>query len=700
MQRLKLMALPINTASRVPAMQHITKEPSKYGNYQCDIYHYCYTAQVDTSTNEEILILDIYTPKPDSKHIMRMFMDGKKWFSTDGKTGKVSEASLYYNPYKLGFDYWADNYRYKPCSQNDDVVVNRFYKKHKRTSSDISKSGIDLIAKWQQEILNDRLKSKYEKIKESTSREMLEIRELPKAFYDWIVNSVMKDARYLFYDSNGKKQTTAFCSHCGRTVEIDRPHQDDKVKCPNCHSICTCKAKKQFERTKGFNKEKSVAYVQSIKGGKFCTRYFTVLWEFSSRDFYDFSPKKYIFEKMRRFQCIVPAGLCDENIFEKDSNYQGGEWRKVYYADSRFETAHIFPNTLNKILKSTQGFNKYHFDYNLVARKCGRLSLKGLWKTSNEVEFLMNLVMNGLTSLAQSIINLDVTHYNRLSIEEFDTSKGSLRKGCGISKDELPFWQKLNLGIDDYIRVRTIFKTRCVNDVDTVLKLLKIAHRSNLLTATGIYKEVCKYSTPLQFLKYYEKQNISVRPKSAKWYDRNSEADWLSDYKDYLDYARMLEYNLNDKSILFPSNFKAKHDEIYKIVTDKKFSQGELPQIAKQYDKYSELYSFEDEDFIIRPPLRHKEINWEGELLHHCVATYAKKIALGNTIILFIRKRTDPDTPYFTLNLDPETLKIIQCRGLRNCAYPNEVKKFMNKWYKEKVEPLKGETKCQNKKTA
>ena len=50
-------------------------------------------------------------------------------------------------------------------------------------------------------------------------------------------------------------------------------------------------------------------------------------------------------------------------------------------------------------------------------------------------------------------------------------------------------------------------------------------------------------------------------------------------------------------------------------------------------------------------------------------------------MILFVRKTASPDEPYFTLELSPKG-EIIQCLGDRNCAYPEEVKEFLERWQK------------------
>lgn len=83
---------------------------------------------------------------------------------------------------------------------------------------------------------------------------------------------------------------------------------------------------------------------------------------------------------------------------------------------------------------------------------------------------------------------------------------------------------------------------------------------------------------------------------------------------------------------------------------------------------------------LIRPAASPKELRQESKVLGHCVRTYAGRVQAGGTSILFIRKTEDPDTPYFTLELNAQG-RIVQCRGNHNCAYPDDVAAFINEWY-------------------
>ena len=60
----------------------------------------------------------------------------------------------------------------------------------------------------------------------------------------------------------------------------------------------------------------------------------------------------------------------------------------------------------------------------------------------------------------------------------------------------------------------------------------------------------------------------------------------------------------------------------------------------------------EKEGYIIRPPKSEKELVDEGNLLHHCVASYRDKIIDEHAIVLFCRKVDEPSTPLYTIELD------------------------------------------------
>jgi hypothetical protein len=162
------------------------------------------------------------------------------------------------------------------------------------------------------------------------------------------------------------------------------------------------------------------------------------------------------------------------------------------------------------------------------------------------------------------------------------------------------------------------------------------------------------------------------------------------EYRDYLDQCQKLEYDLHDTSISMPHDFHAIHERLSDIIRYKK---NDLinRELAQHYDD-RKAFECEYGELFLRQPGSIDEIIAEGKALHHCVGGYAERHAKGTTNIFFIRKESDPDTPYYTIEVSND-YRIIQCRGYKNDAgreKPDEIKAF-EKEYTKYLEELKHE---------
>ncbi len=83
---------------------------------------------------------------------------------------------------------------------------------------------------------------------------------------------------------------------------------------------------------------------------------------------------------------------------------------------------------------------------------------------------------------------------------------------------------------------------------------------------------------------------------------------------------------------------------------------------------------------FIRPVDSVQELTKEGEMQRNCVAGYAKSHAEGQTIIMVLRKQEAPSASWHTVELNPETLAVRQCRGYRNSNAAPEASEFIRKW--------------------
>lgn len=77
-------------------------------------------------------------------------------------------------------------------------------------------------------------------------------------------------------------------------------------------------------------------------------------------------------------------------------------------------------------------------------------------------------------------------------------------------------------------------------------------------------------------------------------------------------------------------------------------------------------------------PTSPEELATEGSALHHCVSNYADCVAKQECIIVFVRRCSEPQKPYYTAEIRDG--RIVQLRGLKNCQPTPEVQAFANKW--------------------
>lgn len=149
-------------------------------------------------------------------------------------------------------------------------------------------------------------------------------------------------------------------------------------------------------------------------------------------------------------------------------------------------------------------------------------------------------------------------------------------------------------------------------------------------------------------------------------------------YRDYLRDAIQLGLDLDDAAVLFPRDLDAAHQRTIAQVKHK--VSEEQKKAFLETIKERERLEWEQGDLIIRLPKNAEELTAEGAALHHCVGGYVQQMTEGRTTILFIRERSRPDKPFFTLEWKNGT--VIQCRTEHNKPHTGNVRvaAFVNDW--------------------
>lgn len=137
-------------------------------------------------------------------------------------------------------------------------------------------------------------------------------------------------------------------------------------------------------------------------------------------------------------------------------------------------------------------------------------------------------------------------------------------------------------------------------------------------------------------------------------------------------YRNMIELT----SVFGIENIKNKHDELSKVAKFIEESPEKFEAIRKKYKNFE----FEDDDFTLRLPISSQEMIEEGSRMNHCVGTYIKRFTRNQTIILFLRKKSNSDKSYVTIELTPrKELRQVKCK---NNLYLSSSKTlaFLEKW--------------------
>lgn len=130
-----------------------------------------------------------------------------------------------------------------------------------------------------------------------------------------------------------------------------------------------------------------------------------------------------------------------------------------------------------------------------------------------------------------------------------------------------------------------------------------------------------------------------------------------------------LEYNC-------PSDITRIHDSLVELIAAQDAEQARINAL-KQEERNRELekkmakldekrrgLEYEDDTYMIRIPKKLSELTVEGTVQRICIGSYVNTHAQGNANIYFLRKKSNPDTPFFAI--EERGGRIIQIHGYGN----------------------------------
>lgn len=485
-------------------------------------------------------------------------------------------------------------------------------------------------------------------VEEEVKEYLKKLPPAPAGVERWIRKELVEHA-YILYS---RKANEAVCTRCGRKYTMKRfPEARHNIlcSCPGCGTKAKYKAA-HYGRKKLTEQFRILLFTHRGK-----TVYGT-LFEVDA-DFKSFGKPQihrwlsalYVFtEKEQKYFKHHPGGFWNGEYWEQPKDirlpkaptgYAWGRW-------SKYERTEIYTENLEAVF--TKSCLKYHWAPDFFQRhKFGPYKYTRYMAQSLKYQAVELLRKAGFEELVME------------RVRGYGT--GSLYMGGKnlTSVLRLPKrWHKkireLNMGDLD---LKTFQRLGEKEKKEVTRGLL------DELRAAELYEEeIEQYVSFFAAARYVEKQRKQI---------------YL--YRDYLRMASELGWDLTRKRILYPDNLQRAHDEVMDLRKEQR-EEIATEKMKKQVEKIvKELPEFRAGELLIRAARSQEELNRESQALTHCVRSYGERIINGACMIFFIRKTADPDTPFYTLELNKKK-ELVQCRGDHNRGMTEEVETFVNLW--------------------
>lgn len=643
-----LMALAFDPAPEIKVPQTATM---KRGTY-----HYTRTNYLASARTEgDLLVLTIYTN--DGKPLYRTFQKPEELFSQFPEREKPSDATLY-----SAFSIYNATYH----MTEEDTNLVRAWCKNNAPFSFFSTgiNGVQILRDYQQKVRETALKRRRDKIRKQVDEVMKEIRPLPQAVMDWIRDDLMKEYRYFFYDyQKGKQVQKGTCSHCKQEVTIEGVKHRGIRECPHCHSRVICIANRKFkESVARMWDESAFSYIQPTRDG-WCVRYFQVISLLWGKKNLRKDQHYTLQETGRYFYSRSQNGYT--GFYEWQNFFQTGEYRFCKVEERFPHTCRIYPDTLDAIRRQDE-----RLQYIPLAEITRQIKtdacrlIESCCKSPMQVEYFAKM---GLWRMLEGTLSRygHQMPEGRTPQEVFGLSGQPLKEILSIN----PSWSELDI----YRKI----------SVQQKVDLAVFQRLYARVTYPYRLPDIAQYLSLQKIENYLDKQEVL----EGKRVPDIILGDWL----DYLNACKKLGYDLTDDRILRPKDLTKAHDDATALAKEKE-NQRTAQRIEQAAQKWNG-YAWQSDGLLIRPIRSYRELVTEGQKLKHCVANYAKSYADGSCKLFCIRKQSEPDTPYYTLELGKED-RLVQYRGYRNDAENNyqpqeEVRRFVTQWMKKIVEAKK-----------
>ncbi|MCI8717317.1 MAG: hypothetical protein HFH64_04025 [Lachnospiraceae bacterium] len=492
-----------------------------------------------------------------------------------------------------------------------------------------------------------------------TDRWDKEIGTLPKLPPDWeefISREAIKE-NYIFYHRETKD--IGKCSYCGKTVYIHARH-NLRTRCPECGKYVTLKDLSRKSGRERWRDYRKVWLIQKDDERLIFRRY-KVYKDYNQAVFNIHTKSGYRQELM----CIMSLDRNSESWWQWGcyKNHLPERWVKNHFSDfsgDAFESCCLYN-------RNTKEWQEYMLHPYLPVKEIP-------YETEISIAFFKWCGKDRLEA-AEKLMKVGLWHLGSDVITGYLPAKKKINQILEIENDDLEILKAVNADYDQYNffqKMKSFGKRPSAEEM-----ALYICTNIPL----SLISKLIPYTSFHQIYKRYKYNSAGILGKY---------------YNDYFNMCKELGFDMKSSFVLFPKNIKKAHDDLVLYYNEKKDEIEEkkrnriYAKVEKIAEELNRLYGVEDEEYFIRAPKNAAEIIKEGHAMHHCVAgkQYTEKMVKGESYILFIRKKSNPEKSWYTMEMKSDHT-VVQVRGFANRDDDNIRQKNIWKLLTERLKELK-----------
>lgn len=204
-----------------------------------------------------------------------------------------------------------------------------------------------------------------------------------------------------------------------------------------------------------------------------------------------------------------------------------------------------------------------------------------------------------------------------------------------------------NNTFDEYFNAFQIMFGRAYNGFEVYTNRYHIDYKRFMKNVVRIAKkDSAVYSIVHDTLSMYGNLSYTNRPEINWYFD--SRSDMVRAHDAIMELKRIEDAERN-------ARYNAERAEQMKKEEEKR----------KKMDKERQKMNYEDDNYIIRLPKDGAEITTEGSKQHICIGGYVSRHSLGHTNLFFLRKKSEPDTPFYAIEMNNDKT-VVQIHGFGN----------------------------------